>query len=66
MDVSPGKGDFVVAGITEVWLLGGQELCILACMRIVASGAPVADGFMDDLSLKARLVMATVAQFRLR
>jgi hypothetical protein len=65
MYVSLGKGGFVMAGIAEVRLLGGQELCIFARMRIVASGASFADGRMDDLSREARLVMTAVAQFRL-
>ena len=66
MYVFLGKGGFVMAGIAEVRLLGGQELRIFARMRIVAPGAAFADGGMDDLSFKARFVMATVAQFRLR
>jgi len=55
----------VVTTITQVRGVGGQELCVLACMRIVAGGATHANGGVHEFLVKHRFIMASVAQVRL-
>jgi hypothetical protein len=52
----------VVTGITQVRWIGDQELCVLACMRIVAGGTTHAYGRVYDFFVKKRFIMAIVAQ----
>lgn len=65
MNVLLREHSLVMTGIAQVGRLRGQELCILACMRIMTTRAAHAEGSVNDFFTEQRSVMAIVAQVRL-